>query len=107
MIQAMYVFIRGFDAVSRSKLASHQDVRKCLWSLQHVMRESARHRASFGMTIENSTTRVWFCCRSVVIVSKAFNLINVRVFYLFSVTINRHEWTPNMLHWNTIRSLKM
>jgi hypothetical protein len=51
-----------------------------LWSLQHIMREDVRRRASFGMTIENTTARVWFCCRSLVIVSKAFNFINVRVF---------------------------
>jgi hypothetical protein len=31
------------------------------------------------MTIENSTTRLWFCCRSSVIVSKAFDFIAVRV----------------------------
>jgi hypothetical protein len=59
------------------------------------MRKSVRHRASFGMTIENPTMRVWFCCRSVVIVSKAFNLIDVRL--IFSVTVNRHESIPNMV----------
>ena len=45
-----------------------------------MMHDDMRHRASFGMTIENATTRVWFCCRSVVIVSEAFNFIEVRVF---------------------------
>ncbi|KAF8493938.1 hypothetical protein F5888DRAFT_1720628 [Russula emetica] len=52
------------------------DVRKCVWSLQQVMRDDARRRASFGMTIENSTTRVWFCCRSAVVVSEAFDFVD-------------------------------
>jgi len=43
------------------------------------MRDDVRRRASFGMTVENSTTRVWFCCRSSVVVSEAFNFIDVRL----------------------------
>jgi hypothetical protein len=39
-----------------------------------------RRRATFGMTIENTKTRVWFCCRSLVVVSQAFNFIAVRLF---------------------------
>ena len=55
-------------------------MRKCLWSMQHVMRDDPCCRATFGMTIENSTMRLWFCCRSSVIVSEAFNFIAVCVF---------------------------
>jgi hypothetical protein len=58
-------------------LPSLKDVRKCMWSMQHVMRDDPCHRAMFGMTIENSMTRVWFCCRSLVIVSEKFNFIAV------------------------------
>lgn len=47
------------------------------------MHDDARHRASFGMTIENATTRVWFCCRSMVIVSEEFNFIDVRASEFF------------------------
>jgi hypothetical protein len=49
------------------------------------MRDDARHRASFGMTIENTTTRLWFCCRSMVIVSEAFDFINVRLFLFLNL----------------------
>jgi hypothetical protein len=35
------------------------------------------------MTIENATIRLWLCCRSMVIVSEAFNLINVCVFKIW------------------------
>jgi hypothetical protein len=47
--------------------------------MQHVMRDDPCRRATFGMTIENSTARVWFCCRSSVIVSEPFDFIAVRV----------------------------
>jgi hypothetical protein len=68
------------------------------------MRDDLRRRATFGMTIENTTTRLWFCCRSMVLVSEAFNFIDVRVFK--KLVSNPHEWVPNMLDWDTIRSLK-
>ena len=48
-----------------------------------MMHDDARHRASFGMTIENATARVWFCCRSVLIVSEEFNFMDVRLFSFF------------------------
>ncbi|KAF9513935.1 hypothetical protein BS47DRAFT_1362032 [Hydnum rufescens UP504] len=34
-----------------------QDVRKCLWSMQHIMRDDPCRRATYGITIENATTR--------------------------------------------------
>lgn len=51
------------------------DVRKRFWSMQHVMQDDPYRRATFGMTIENSMARLWFCCRSSVIVSEAFGFI--------------------------------
>jgi hypothetical protein len=45
------------------------------------MQDDLRHRASFGMTIENCMTRVWFCCRSLVVVSEPFDFIDVRVLF--------------------------
>lgn len=45
------------------------------------MRDDVRRRASFGMTIEGVITRVWFCCRAMVVVSEEFNFINVRIFF--------------------------
>ena len=67
------------------------------------MRDDPRRRATFGMTIENSTTRVWFCCRSSIVVSEAFDFIDVGFFPAFlKLALNR-----DMLGWNTIRSLKI
>jgi hypothetical protein len=50
--------------------------------MQQVLRDDVRRRATFGMTIENTTTRVWFCCRSEVIISEKFDFIEVRVYFL-------------------------
>ncbi|KAF9503438.1 hypothetical protein BS47DRAFT_1309774, partial [Hydnum rufescens UP504] len=40
------------------------DVQKCLWSMQHIMRDNPCQRATFGLMIENTMTRTWFCCCS-------------------------------------------
>ncbi|KAF8874609.1 hypothetical protein BD779DRAFT_1566008, partial [Infundibulicybe gibba] len=36
------------------------DVEKIIWSLHHIMREDARRRFTFGITIEDTQTRFWF-----------------------------------------------
>ena len=69
------------QGIARPANFSYQDVRKCLWSLQHMMRDDPRRRATFGLTIENCTTRVWFCCRSLLVVSESFDFIAVRRFF--------------------------
>jgi hypothetical protein len=61
----------------------------------------------FGMTIENSMTRLWFCWRSSVIVSEAFDFINLSPFFNKKLTLDLHEGIPNTLRWNTIRNLKI
>jgi hypothetical protein len=46
------------------------------------MRTDARRRFTFGITIENTKTRAWFCCRQVVLVSEQFNFLEVRGSFL-------------------------
>ncbi|KAI0089552.1 hypothetical protein BDY19DRAFT_1056546 [Irpex rosettiformis] len=48
---------------------------KLLWSLRHAMRETVYRRFIFGYTIENTQMRLWFCSRSDIIASDAFNFI--------------------------------
>ena len=43
-----------------------------------MMRNDPSRRFAFGITIENTEMRVWFCCRSVVLVSKDFDVLKVR-----------------------------
>ena len=74
--------VRVHQGIARQANFSYQDVRKCLWSLQHMMRDDPRRRATFGLTIENCTTRVWFCCRSLLVVSEPFDCIAVRRFFV-------------------------
>jgi len=50
--------------------------------MQHIMRTDARLRFTFDVTIENTTTRAWFCCRQVVLVSQRFNFLEVHVSFL-------------------------
>jgi len=60
-------------------------VLKIIWNLQQAMRDDMRRRATFGITIENFTTRVWFCCRSSVVVSEAFDFMKVRFYFYFII----------------------
>ncbi|PSS31966.1 hypothetical protein PHLCEN_2v2268 [Hermanssonia centrifuga] len=46
-----------------------------LWSLQHCMVDDARRRFAFGFTIENTSMRLWWCNRELVVVSNPFNFV--------------------------------
>jgi hypothetical protein len=48
------------------------------------MREDPRRRFVFGLTIENTTVRLWFCSRSDALVSLPFNFVKVRIICLYS-----------------------
>ncbi|KAF9515424.1 hypothetical protein BS47DRAFT_1293887, partial [Hydnum rufescens UP504] len=58
----------------------------------------------YGMTIENTTTRVWFCCQSSVIVSMPFNFISepealVELFAAFAFANRRSlSFDPTVMH---------
>ena len=62
-----------------------------------------RRRAAFGLTIENSTARVWFCCRSSLVVSEFDFMVVREFFFLFHWAL---ECISDMFRWNEIRSLK-
>ncbi|KAF9241208.1 hypothetical protein BU15DRAFT_45238 [Melanogaster broomeanus] len=47
--------------------------RKIIWNMHHIMRSDPCRRATFGITIENTNTRLWFTCRSLTVVSQPFN----------------------------------
>ena len=40
-------------------------------------------RAAFSMMFENMDTRLWFCCRSSVIVTESFYFISVCIIYIY------------------------
>ena len=58
-------------------LRNFQNVLKILWSLHHIMRIDHRRRFVFGTTIENTDTKIWFCCREIVFVTHRFDFMKV------------------------------
>jgi hypothetical protein len=50
---------------------------KILWNLHHIMNVDRRRRFAFGVTIENTDTRIWFCCREMVFVTEQFDFMRV------------------------------
>lgn len=55
-----------------------QDIKKVLWGMNHVMREDPLRRATYGFTIENTKTRLWYCDRTQIIASTVFDFFQVR-----------------------------
>ncbi|KAF8909747.1 hypothetical protein CPB84DRAFT_1765365 [Gymnopilus junonius] len=49
------------------------NIEKVCWNSHHVMRNDARRRFTFGLTIEETDTRMWFFNRQAVRVSQSFN----------------------------------
>lgn len=46
-----------------------QNIGKVFWSLHHVLRNDSCRRFTFAFTIENRTLRIYFACRSTVVVT--------------------------------------
>ncbi|KAF7799149.1 hypothetical protein EIP86_010380 [Pleurotus ostreatoroseus] len=53
----------------------YDDVLKVMGSMQHCLCEDITRRFTYGLTIENSTMRMWFATRAFVLLSKGFNFI--------------------------------
>ncbi|KAL5532038.1 hypothetical protein ACEPAF_5602 [Sanghuangporus sanghuang] len=51
------------------------NVTKIVYSMQHTMTLDPCKRFTFGITIENTNMRLWFCSRAIMVVSEAFNFI--------------------------------
>ncbi|EED78584.1 predicted protein [Postia placenta Mad-698-R] len=79
-----------------------QDVRKVIWSMHHCMREDARRRFTYGLTIENRTMRMWFGSRTELLVSKPIDFMSehhkVAHFFVAMMYAAEHEagWDPTM-----------
>ncbi|KAF8877519.1 hypothetical protein BD779DRAFT_1650263 [Infundibulicybe gibba] len=61
--------------LKRDEDACRDNNNKITWSMHHIMREDARRRFTFGITIEDTSTRFRFASRSVVLVSGRFNFM--------------------------------
>ena len=66
--------------------------------MNHLMREDPRRGFVIGFTIENSSMRYWYCSRSDVFVSEAFDMLKVRdslfihsAFFIDTVIPQEHQ----------------
>ncbi|KAF8811221.1 hypothetical protein BYT27DRAFT_7252939 [Phlegmacium glaucopus] len=67
-------YIEEYKKQNRKK-DRNSNVLKILWSLHHMMGVDRRRRFAFGVTIENTDTRIWFCCRQMIFVTQRFNFM--------------------------------
>ena len=68
------------DAISLT--SNLQNIRKVFWSMHHILRSDPCRRFTFGFTFENRTLRIYFACRSTVVVTQSFDFMSVRFIYL-------------------------
>ncbi|KII93430.1 hypothetical protein PLICRDRAFT_152116 [Plicaturopsis crispa FD-325 SS-3] len=84
---------------------AYDNTRKIIWGMHHIMRDDPCRRFTYGVTIEDTQMRVWFCNRSSLIVLKDFNFVTdveklIRIYSSFAFT------TPAELGWDpTIRAI--
>ncbi|KAI0038641.1 hypothetical protein FA95DRAFT_1578083 [Auriscalpium vulgare] len=50
------------------------DGRKIMWAIHHLLRNDARRRFAFGLSIENTAARFWFSDRQSAVVSTEFDI---------------------------------
>lgn len=56
-----------------------QNREKIIRNGQHIMENDPRRRFTFGVTIENTSTRLWYFSRSHIMVTEPFNFNAVRL----------------------------
>ncbi|KIJ10693.1 hypothetical protein PAXINDRAFT_101955 [Paxillus involutus ATCC 200175] len=52
-----------------------QNDQKLIQNFHRIMRNDPCHHSTFGVTVEDTEARLWFACRSVTVVSKAFDFV--------------------------------
>ncbi|KJA27032.1 hypothetical protein HYPSUDRAFT_198334 [Hypholoma sublateritium FD-334 SS-4] len=83
----------------------NDNIYKILWSLHHIMHTDHRRRFTFGLTIENRNTRIWFCCRQIVIVSQPFDFSKDASKLIHLITSLAYA-TPTQLGYDPTMALK-
>ncbi|KAI0916492.1 hypothetical protein AcV5_002972 [Taiwanofungus camphoratus] len=80
------------------------NVQKVIWSMEHCMRDDPRRRFTFGLTIEDTQMKLWFCSRAGLLVSEPFNFIEehatVTCIFLSFLYAEQHDmgWDPTMTY---------
>ncbi|EKM61534.1 uncharacterized protein PHACADRAFT_180644 [Phanerochaete carnosa HHB-10118-sp] len=68
-----------FKACNKS-VDTDDNIHKVLWGLNHIMRDDPLRRAAYGFTIENTSTRLWYCNHSQAIASITFKFFKDPIF---------------------------
>ncbi|KAK7433991.1 hypothetical protein VKT23_020455 [Stygiomarasmius scandens] len=55
--------------------ARDDDVRKVLLNMQQIMSLDPRRRSTYGLTVEDTKARFWFCCRGLLLATEGFNFM--------------------------------
>ncbi|KAI0922904.1 hypothetical protein AcV5_009769 [Taiwanofungus camphoratus] len=85
-----------------SKKEEYDNVSKVIWSMHHCMRDDPRRRFTFGLTIEDTRMKLWFCSRAELLVSDSFDFMHehriVTSFFISLMYAKEHEigWDPTM-----------
>ncbi|KDQ20883.1 hypothetical protein BOTBODRAFT_50929 [Botryobasidium botryosum FD-172 SS1] len=72
---------------TRTLLNWEDNVKKILWSMAYIMANDCCRRFTFGVTVDNTAMRLWFCDRSGFVISDRFDFLKnpalvVRIFIL-------------------------
>ncbi|KAF8878678.1 hypothetical protein CPB84DRAFT_1793973 [Gymnopilus junonius] len=81
------------------------NVEKVCWSLHQIMSVDPRRRFAFGVTVENTQMRIWFCCRQVVLVSERFDFLRDHGKFIH-VVVSLCFASPNDLGFDNTVKLK-
>ena len=54
-----------------------KDIKKIIWSMSQKMAIDVTRQSTFGITIEDTTARFWYCDRSGWLVSTPFDIFEV------------------------------
>ena len=57
-----------------------------------MMNVDHRRRFAFGVTIENTDTRIWFCCRQIIFVTRPFDFMKVNFGLLYFTDKQWNFW---------------
>ncbi|OSD06923.1 hypothetical protein PYCCODRAFT_1431118 [Trametes coccinea BRFM310] len=96
-----------------TKKDMHDDAQKVLWGLNTIMREDPRRRFAYGFTIENTTTRFWFCDRSQIISTQPFSFFEqphfLVSFFLSALYADEtaQGWDPTIVRVRVAQPVRM
>lgn len=72
-----YLFLLGLSPL----ISPLKNTSKIVLNIQHTMALDPCRRFTFGITVEGTSARLWFCSRATPVVSEVFDIVKVCVSY--------------------------